>query len=146
MKLAPTLTSEPRHFIIRGLFRTLKYSKVRRYLEIWKLVPGYNCFCRTLILRLYLDVWQNSKYTPCIYKCYLAWTVILGSASGIFRHIRPLFKSIHTYSELCVSLVYSEPWHVPVTKHIQIPRYIQHLPYYAICHIKHFHKSLISNV
>ena len=60
----------------------------------------------------------------CIYKCYLARTVILGSVSGIFRYIRALFKSIYiyAYSESCVSLVYSEPWHIPITKHIQTPR------------------------
>ena len=33
----------------------------------------------------------------CIYKCYLARTVILGSVSGILRHIRALFKSILTH-------------------------------------------------
>ena len=45
----------------------------------------------------------------CIYKRRLACTVILRSVSGIFRHIRELFKSIRTYSEPCVSLVYAEP-------------------------------------
>ena len=33
----------------------------------------------------------------CIYKCYLACTVIFGSVSGIFRRIRELFKSILTH-------------------------------------------------
>ena len=50
-----------------------------------------------------------------IYKCCLACTVILGSVSGIFRHIQ---EHTHTYSEPCVSLPNSEPWH------IQTPRYI----------------------
>ena len=29
-----------------------------------------------------------------------------------------------TYSELFVSLAYSERWHIPITKYIQTPRYI----------------------
>ena len=60
----------------------------------------------------------------CIYKSYLAYAVILGSVSGIFRHIRALYEHTHVYSEPCVSLAYSEPWHIPITKHIQTPRYI----------------------
>ena len=48
-----------------------------------------------------------------IYKCYLACTVILGSVSGIFRYIQP-----------CVSLAYSEPWDIFITRHVQTPRYI----------------------
>ena len=51
-----------------------------------------------------------------IFKCYLASTVILGFASDIFRHIRPLFKSIFTHIR--------HPWHIPITKHIQTPRHI----------------------
>ena len=43
----------------------------------------------------------------CIYKCYLVYTVILGSVSGIFRHIRALFKSILPHIQ---NLVYS--WHI----------------------------------
>ena len=54
----------------------------------------------------------------CIYKCYLACTVILGSASDIFRHIRELFKSILTHKYLLY------PWHIHITKHIQTPTYI----------------------
>ena len=45
-----------------------------------------------------------------------------------FRHIK-IYSSIvqehiHAYSEPCVSLAYSEPWHVRTTKHIQTYRYI----------------------
>ena len=46
-----------RDFSIPGIFRTLTYSKVRLYLDLcqtyclWKIVPGYNDFCRTLLLR-----------------------------------------------------------------------------------------------
>ena len=50
---------------------------------------------------------------------YLSCTVILGSVSGIFRHIRALFKSILAHIQ---NFVY--PWHIPITKHIQTPRYI----------------------
>ena len=30
----------------------------------------------------------------------------------------------HAYKEPCVSLAYSEPWHIPITKHIQTQRHI----------------------
>ena len=44
----------------------------------------------------------------CIYKCCLACIVILDSVSGIFRHIRALFKSILTQIQNlvypCISL------------------------------------------
>ena len=43
----------------------------------------------------------------CIYKCYIACIVILGSASAIFRHIPALFKSMITHIQ---NLVY--PWHI----------------------------------
>ena len=58
-----------------------------------------------------------------IYKCYLACTVILGSVSGIFRHVWELFNT-HAYLVPSVSLAYSEPWHILITKHIQTQRYI----------------------
>ena len=60
----------------------------------------------------------------CIYKCYLACTVILRSVSSIFRHVQALFKSILAYSEPYVPLVYSELWSIPIIKHIQTPSYI----------------------
>ena len=55
----------------------------------------------------------------CIYKYQLACTVILGSVSDIFGHIRELFKSILRHIQY---LLY--PWHILITKHIQAPRYI----------------------
>ena len=45
-----------------------------------------------------------------------------------FRHIQTYSSIIqehtHAYSEACVSVAYSKPWHVLITKHIQTPRYI----------------------
>ena len=45
-----------------------------------------------------------------------------------FTHIQTYSSIIqdhtHTYSEPCVSLGYSKPWHIPITKHIQTLRYI----------------------
>ena len=55
----------------------------------------------------------------CIYKCSLACKVILGSVSGILKYTSALFKSVLTHLELCVSLAYSEPWNIPITKYIQ---------------------------
>ena len=43
----------------------------------------------------------------CIYKCCLACKVILGSVSGIFRHIRVLFKSILTHIHTAQNIVVS---------------------------------------
>ena len=48
-----------------------------------------------------------------------------GSVSGIFRHYLSIIQEYnHTYSETCVSLAYSKPYHIPITKHIQTPRHI----------------------
>ena len=52
-----------------------------------------------------LDVCQDSKYA------YI-------SINATY------YKYAHAYSELCVSLAYSEPCHIPITKLIQAPRYI----------------------
>ena len=45
-----------------------------------------------------------------------------------FRHLQTYSSIIqeHTYaySEPCISLVCSEPWHILITKHVQAPRYI----------------------
>ena len=60
----------------------------------------------------------------CIYKCYLACTVVLGSVSDISRHIQALFKSLLTHIQNLMFLTYSEPWYIPITKHIQAPGYI----------------------
>ena len=59
-----------------------------------------------------------------IYKYYLSCTVILGSVSSIFRHSSIIQEHTHAYSEPCVSLAYSEPCHILITKHIQTLRYI----------------------
>ena len=45
-----------------------------------------------------------------------------------FRFIQTYLSIIqehsHAYSEPCVSLAHSEPWHIPITNHIQISRHI----------------------
>ena len=45
-----------------------------------------------------------------------------------FKHIQTYSSIIeehtHANSEPCVSLVYSEIWHIRITKHIQTPKYI----------------------
>ena len=52
-------------FLIRDIFRTLKYSNDRRYLDPCQTyckvlkVSGYNYFCSTL--KPFLDVWQDSE-------------------------------------------------------------------------------------
>ena len=58
-----------------------------------------------------------------------------------FRHIQTYSSIIqehtHAYSEPCLFLVYSEPWYIFITDHIQTPRYIHN----TILNI--FHKSSI---
>ena len=102
-------------FLIRGIFRTLKHSNVGRQLDpcqtyckvFGKKVPGYNCFCRTLLLRPFLDVWQDSK---CAYvsinASYLVqlFQVLLQAYSDIFEHQH---KSILTHIQ---NLEYR--WHI----------------------------------
>ena len=39
-------------------------------------------------------------------------------------HSSIIQEHTNIYSESCRSLAYSEPWHIPITKHIQTPRYI----------------------
>ena len=68
-----------------------------------------------------LDVRQNFKSAYVSINAMQLVQFISGSASGIFRHIRALFK---TCSGIRVSPAYSEPWHIPITKHIQPPRCI----------------------
>ena len=45
-----------------------------------------------------------------------------------FRHVQTyssiIQEHIHTQSQLSVSLAYSKPWHISITKHIQTLRYI----------------------
>ena len=61
MQLAPTLTSELRHihnsWHIQNLGKFKSSTVFRCLLDIlqclWKLFPGYTCFCRMLLLRLY---------------------------------------------------------------------------------------------
>ena len=136
MQLASTLTSslyyEPWHvrnpdiFIIRGIFRTLEYSVVRRdlnpcqtYCEVFgKKFQAIIIFTRSSFLDHFRCL-AGYYMRLCIYKCYLGCTVVLGSVSGIFRHIRALFKNIQTQIQ---DMLYS--WHIPITKHIQTPRYI----------------------
>ena len=58
-----------------------------------------------------------------------------------FRHIQTyssvLEEHTHAYSEPCVSLPYSEPWHILITNISKV---------YSKHHIKHFHKSSILDV
>ena len=45
-----------------------------------------------------------------------------------FRHIETYSSIIqehtHAYSEPCVYLAYSDPWHILIEKHMQTPRYV----------------------
>ena len=117
----------PDVFIIRDIFRTLDYSEVPRYLDTCQ------TYCKVLgkkfqamIIfagRSFLDHFgclAEFQMRLCIYKCYFGCTVFLGSVSGIFRHIRELFKSTltHIFRTLCIP-AYSELWYIPITKHIQ---------------------------
>ena len=83
---------------------------------LWKIVADYNYFCRTLLLRPFQMFGSiNLGSSPSV----------LGSDSGMFRHIQSLFKSIFTHiQELSVFLAYSKLQNIPITKHIQTLRYI----------------------
>ena len=48
-------------------------------------------------------------------------TYLLQACSDIFKHYSRAYSRL---SEFSVSLAYSKPWHIPITKHIQTLRYI----------------------
>ena len=89
----------PDIFIIRDIFRTLEYSKVRRYLDTcqiyckkWDLLGkkfhAIIIFAGRFSLN-HIRCLAEFQMSLCIYKCYLACTVVLGSVSGIsdiFEH------------------------------------------------------------
>ena len=89
-------------FLIRGTFRTLKLQTVFRSLSdisqsLWKKVPDYNCFCKTLLLRPFLDVWQDSKCAHVsINSSYLVqlFYVLLQVYSEIFEHYPRAYSRI----------------------------------------------------
>ena len=92
-------------FLIRGIFRTLKHSNVgwclhpcQAYCKVFgKKVLCYNYFCRTLLLRPFLDVWQDSKCARVsINASYLVqlFQVLLQAYSDIFEHYQRAYSSI----------------------------------------------------
>ena len=58
---------------------------------------------------------------PCIYNATqlveLFYVLLQAYLSIVQEHA-------HAYSEPCVSMAYSEPWHFPITNNIQAPSYI----------------------
>ena len=52
----------------------------------------------------FLDVWHDSNYAYVYVSVNLACKVILGSASGMFRHNQTLFKSI--FRTLCILAIF----------------------------------------
>ena len=93
------------------IFRTLKYLKVRRYLDpcqtyssvFGKQFQAIITFARSSSLDHFRCMAGFSIHL-CISKYYLACTVILGFVSGIFRHTQALFKCILTQIQ---NLVYT---------------------------------------
>ena len=92
-------------FLIRGIFRTLKHSNVGRCLDhrqtyckaFGKKVLGYNYFCRTLLLRPFLDVWQDSKCARVsINASYLVqlFQVLFQAYGDIFEHYQRAYSRI----------------------------------------------------
>ena len=90
-------------FLIRGIFRTLKYSNVGWYLDpcetycLWKKVLGYNCFCSTLLLRSFLEVQQGFKYAyGSMNSSHLVqlFQVLLQAYSNIFEHYPRAYSRI----------------------------------------------------
>ena len=103
MQLALTLVPfhyirNPDIFIIRGIFKNLEYSKCRRYLDPcqtlhWKIVPGYNYFCRMLLLRLFqifstIRFWHNATQLVQLFQ------VLLQTYSDIFEHCSRAYSRI----------------------------------------------------
>ena len=90
-----------------------------------KIVPGYNYFPRSLLLRLFH---QNFMYLSVLLSLY-------SYIKFCFRHIQTYSSIIqehtHVYLEPSVSLTYSEPWHIHITKDIPNP----HCIHYTILNI-----------
>ena len=90
--------------------------------SLWKTVPGYENFCRTLLLRLF-QMSCRILNTP----VYLYALLSLNSYCRLcFRYIQ-IYSSInqaHTQAFSGVSLTYSAQQHIPITNHIQTPSYI----------------------
>ena len=60
----------------------------------------------------------------CIYKCYLACSYFRFCFRHVLTYSSIIQEHTHAYSEPSVSLAYSKPWHISITKHIQTLRYI----------------------
>ena len=104
------------NFSIPGIFRTLTYSKVRRYLDLceayWKIVPSIFPGLSFLdhfrwYIHIILKVFTKAQSwtfdavlnAPLFYRCSLTSRVALRIfivISDIFRHIQDLFN--HVYS------------------------------------------------
>ena len=101
-------------FLICGTFRTLKYSNVGRHLDLcqtYRKVFGKK-FQAIIILQeapsqTISRCLSGFSMRLCIYKFQLSCTLILGSASGLFRHIQALSKSSLTHIQ---NLEYR--WHI----------------------------------
>ena len=109
----------PDIFIIRGMFRTLEYSKVRHYLHpsqifcnvFRKQFQAYNQFLLKAPSQTILDVWQDSKYayvSISATQLVQLFQILLQACSDIFKH----YSNTHAYSEPSASLAYSKPQHI----------------------------------
>ena len=90
---------------------------------LWKIVPDCNYFCKELLFRPFQTLGRILGM-----PMYLQVPLSLQSYfTFCFRHIQTYSSIIqehtHAYSQPCVSLPNSEPWSIPIIKHIQTPRY-----------------------
>ena len=141
MQLAPinlfSLYYEPGHvrnqdiFIIRKIFRTLEYSKVRRHLN------PCQTYCKVFRKKFQAVIIFAERFFLDHIRClagFLNVPIYLQMLLGLyslfrfyFRHIQTYSSIIrehtHAYTEPCVYLAYLGPWYIPITKHIQTPWY-----------------------
>ena len=105
----------PNIFIIRDIFRTLEYSKVRRYLDSCQKYKSLENSSRLELFfqdppsQTMLDVWQNSK---CAHVSVNATQLVqlfqflFQTYSDIFQHYSRAYSRM--FRTPCVSLAYSE--------------------------------------
>ena len=126
--IASDAFSEPCHINENlRIFRTLIYLKPDTYSEssqrfgiefFAKIVKRYNYFSKTLHVRSLTGFWIRlslNKYSLDL-ALYLVWGIFRTLSfilnSDIFTFYYDIFRHFEAYLELCVTLAYSDPYHI----------------------------------